>query len=278
MNNNYIGVDLDLFRQPKIQRLELKHGKGAVAVYLQVYLKLAELGGKANIEDLALWEREFFIKKETLEEVIFFPDLFTIKDNFLHCNLLNAKLNRIKNKSEKARASANARWSKISETSTTSSNTDAMRTQNERNTNKEKKIKEKESKINKNILDQEKEILDFWNSKQITIHKSETKILNAISKILDEKSLDEIKKGIEIYSEVYHSKNTWFSYKWTLLEFLTRKNGLEVFMYKELKDYLNSPKSSNFSNEMSITGDIERPANYVDLKKKDEEVKNNEIF
>ena len=148
MNNNYIGVDLDLFRQPKIQRLEVAHGKGAVAIYLQVYLKLAELGGKANIEDLALWEREFFIKKETLEEVIFFPDLFVVKDNFLHSKVVDAKLNRIKNKSEKARASANARWSKTSEISDTSSNADAMRTHNERNANKENKIKEKENKEN----------------------------------------------------------------------------------------------------------------------------------
>jgi len=153
MNNNYIGVDLDLFRQPKIQRLEVTHGKGAVAIYLQVYLKLAELGGKAKIEDLVLWEREFFVKKETLEEVVFFPELFVIKDNFLHCNLLNAKLNRIKNKSEKARASANARWSKTLETPSESSNTNAMRTHNERNANKENKIKE--NKItNKEIIDE----------------------------------------------------------------------------------------------------------------------------
>jgi hypothetical protein len=36
MNNNYIGVDLDLFRQPKIQRLEIKLGKQGVAIFLQL--------------------------------------------------------------------------------------------------------------------------------------------------------------------------------------------------------------------------------------------------
>jgi hypothetical protein len=224
MNNNYIGVDLDLFRQPKIQRLEVAHGKGAVAIYLQVYLKLAELGGKANIEDLALWEREFFIKKETLEEVVFFPDLFVVKDNFLHSKAVDAKLNRIKNKSEKARASANARWSKTSETSDTSSNADAMRTHNERSTNKENKIKEKKI-TNKEIID------EFFETENLEKIIKENLVPYENQEWFEMQAIATIKQIKESMLDYYASKKQIKNIKSTFINWIKKMKRTDFYSY-----------------------------------------------
>ena len=139
MNNNYIGVDLDLFRQPTIQRLELKHGKGSVAVYLQICLKLAEQNGFMLVEDVPILSREFFVKEEVITQVLNFPDLFIFKNNSFSCGWVTAKVSASQQKSDKARQSVLKRWAD------NEGNTNVIPTYNEGNTIKE--IKEK--KINK---------------------------------------------------------------------------------------------------------------------------------
>ena len=157
MNNNYIGVDLDLFRQPKIQRLELKHGKGAVAIYLQLCLKLAEQGGNFLVEDIPILSREFFVKEDQLKEIINFPDLFIFKDNYFYCDWVKIKVLASQEKSKKARKAILKRWS--NNKSNTDVYTDVLQTNNGSNTIKENKRKEKEINKNKeNINSLEKKV------------------------------------------------------------------------------------------------------------------------
>lgn len=81
-------------------------------------------------------------------------------------------------------------------------------------------------------------IFDFWNGKKITEHKKMTDdIERAISRVLKEYSQEDIERAISNYSSIFHSRSTYFKHKWTLLEFLSRKNGLPVFLYKSIDDY-----------------------------------------
>lgn len=72
-------------------------------------------------------------------------------------------------------------------------------------------------------------ILEYWNSKEIIKHKENDDIKNAISKILKENTEDEIKLSIDHYSEVLKS-DFFFNYKWSLVDFLTRKRGYKSFL------------------------------------------------
>jgi hypothetical protein len=51
----------------------------------------------------------------------------------------------------------------------------------------------------------------------------------AIEKALKKYSQEEIVKAIDIYSEILES-DFYFNYKWSLVDFLNRKNGISTFM------------------------------------------------
>jgi len=108
------------------------------------------------------------------------------------------------------------------------------------------------TKNNKNLKNEKNKelytsILSNWNSHNITIHKKITsKTKTSINNLLKDFDISDILKAIENYSIIYHSKKTFFSYKWTLEEFLKREKGMRVFLYKTENDYLikdNNKKS-----------------------------------
>lgn len=72
-------------------------------------------------------------------------------------------------------------------------------------------------------------IFEHWNSKKIIVHKKLTdKIKRKIRGALNTYSPDEIKKAIDNYSTVLTSDEYYWTYKWTLEDFLQR--GLEKFL------------------------------------------------
>lgn len=90
------------------------------------------------------------------------------------------------------------------------------------------KIKSMETKKenSKNV----ENIFNYWNSKEIINHKKLTPVIEkAIEKALKNYSIEEIRQAIEIYSEILNSK-FYFSYKWHISDFLSRKNGISTFM------------------------------------------------
>ena len=96
---------------------------------------------------------------------------------------------------------------------------------------------EKSDKEEHHIEDNHKKtiysVFSFWNDQKIIEHQKMTpSIEKQIGKILKSFSEDDIKKAITNYSAVFHSPRTWWSYKWTLAEFLKRENGFEVFLEK----------------------------------------------
>ncbi|NEZ49306.1 helix-turn-helix domain-containing protein [Clostridium botulinum] len=75
-----------------------------------------------------------------------------------------------------------------------------------------------------------KDIFKYWNEKKIIKHKKLTQIIiKAVEKSLKIYLLQDIKQAIDIYSEILNS-DFYFNYKWSLSDFLTRKNGISTFM------------------------------------------------
>ena len=74
-----------------------------------------------------------------------------------------------------------------------------------------------------------KEIFEYWNSKNIIKHKAMSdEIKKAIKKSLKVYSKNEIVQAIETYSEILNS-DFYFNHKWSLRDFLNRKNGISTF-------------------------------------------------
>lgn len=109
---------------------------------------------------------------------------------------------------------------------------------NKRTTNEQQMNTNKNVKNVKNIYIS---VFEHWNSKGIIRHrkltpKMETKIRTALKTYTE----DEIKEIIDNYAEILLDDKYWFSYKWTLEDFLqrgmTKFEDLEVAKENYLKD------------------------------------------
>lgn len=100
-----------------------------------------------------------------------------------------------------------------------------------------------------------KQIFDYWNSKKIVVHKHLTQeLIKVLDKTLKLYSKEEVGHAIKHYAEMYHDKNYFFSYKWTLIEFLTRSNGLPEFLENGNKwvNYLNRNNNTKQQSYNSV--------------------------
>jgi hypothetical protein len=86
-----------------------------------------------------------------------------------------------------------------------------------------------------------RKIFDYWNTLGVIFHQKITpEIERAIQTMLKSRTEDEIKVAIKTYADVVNNPKCYFKHKWTLVEFLTRKNGLPVFAEKRVADYLTN--------------------------------------
>ncbi len=86
-------------------------------------------------------------------------------------------------------------------------------------------------------------IYDFWNTQDIIEHRKLTnKMKNKIKTTLKEYTEEEIKAAIKNYSEILNSDKYWFTYRWTIDEFLQR--GLERFLHRDvaIQNFLDESK------------------------------------
>lgn len=89
---------------------------------------------------------------------------------------------------------------------------------------------EKKQQHEKEIIDNNKLLFDYWNSKKIVVHKTLNEELNnSISKFLKKHKLAEFKIMVDRYKKVLDDKKYFFSYIWSLKDFLNRKNGAVDF-------------------------------------------------
>ena len=102
-----------------------------------------------------------------------------------------------------------------------------------------------------------KNIYRVRKEQNIVNHKELSKeIEKSIDKILAELTEEEVITAIKNYWIIYNSEKTFFDYKRTLPEFLTRKNGAKVFLYKSEADYISKdlnkkpePPSENYNSK-----------------------------
>ncbi len=116
------------------------------------------------------------------------------------------------------------------------------------------KSKSKENNIYINIY-------SHWNSKKIIVHKKITDdMCRAIKKALEKYSEEEIVQAINTYDEILKS-DFYFNYKWSLTDFLNRKNGVSTFMDEgsnknNYDEYLlkNRNRKDNRNNSKKLRG------------------------
>lgn len=73
-------------------------------------------------------------------------------------------------------------------------------------------------------------IFNYWNSKEIIKHRELSKEINKnIEKALKKYSEEEIKTYIDRYKSIISDQTYFFDYKWTLSDFLSRKDGISAF-------------------------------------------------
>lgn len=123
----------------------------------------------------------------------------------------------------------------------------------------EKNLKSKKKEIKEECSKDIKTIFDCWNSKGIIKHKTLSPVIKkSIEKVLKDYKLDEIVQAINIYSEILNSQ-FYFNYKWSLSDFLNRKNGISTFM-KEGSNKVNyeewkKGEKKNGNTKWTITKD-----------------------
>lgn len=100
--------------------------------------------------------------------------------------------------------------------------------------NDNKTTEKRQKKDNENTLfsyNKYEKIFDYWNQQNITVHRKLTKsIEQEIDKALKKYSEEEIIEAITRYSQVYHDKDYYFQYAWTLPNFLKQRNALPDFL------------------------------------------------
>jgi len=129
-------------------------------------------------------------------------------------------------------------------------NTSVEGNQEEQKENNNKNKKRHSSRYN-NLDIESNNIYSHWNSKKIIRHKElSEEMKKAINKALKKYSEDEIIQAINTYDEILKS-DFFFNYKWSLTDFLNRKNGISTFTEegsnKANYDTWNSKQNINVS-------------------------------
>lgn len=122
----------------------------------------------------------------------------------------------------------------------------------------------------------------YWNEQKIIVHKKLTaELKRAINNSLKKFTEDEIIAAIKIYKEILDSK-FYFNYKWSLKDFLSRKNGISTFMedgsnyvnYKEWKEGQHGKyagRSSGGIKENIKSSSVQEESRGTELNLTDEE-------
>ena len=121
---------------------------------------------------------------------------------------------------------------------------------------KESKVNEVKESINSNNHQEIDDIYNFWNETKIVVHNKQTdKMQNKIRISLKDYDVPSIKKAIENYNEVIkHPELYYFSYKWTLDDFMARGLGKFMDNAEPLKNFLKD-KSKTTTRQPLKTGE-----------------------
>jgi hypothetical protein len=95
-------------------------------------------------------------------------------------------------------------------------------------------------------------IFDYWNSKNIIKHRELTEdISKAIEKALKTYKEEGIKTYIDRYAKVIGDRDYFWHYKWSLKDFITRKDGISAFTDEGSKWVNYNEKKKGATNEVN---------------------------
>lgn len=110
-----------------------------------------------------------------------------------------------------------------------------------------KSMAEKKKRVT--LKSKRQEILEYWNSQGIIVHRRMNHELELeIARMLKYYSADELKASILLYATILEAgtpedeKKYFWTYKWNLYEFL--KRGVKKFEGREASDYLKKQKTA----------------------------------
>jgi hypothetical protein len=97
-------------------------------------------------------------------------------------------------------------------------------------------------------------VFEFWNEQKIIVHKNCNGSELIIKKLLKTYTADEIKQAIKNYTEILHSDNYYWTYIWTLEDFL--KRGFDKFYDLDVakKNYAKSSKNKKIEEVKGRAG------------------------
>ena len=79
-------------------------------------------------------------------------------------------------------------------------------------------------------------IFDVWNKLGIVTHRKLTRdIRSAIDSAMKDYSQEEIAQAIRNYAEILHGSQYYWSYKWTMAEFLSRRKGNNIERFLDIE-------------------------------------------
>jgi len=143
----YFPHDIGSRNDPKIQKLLKNHGYEALGLYWCIVEMLYENDGQLNMDEIETYAFSLNCESKLLKVLFTESGLFQRRKKVVFSKSQILRMNAIKEKSAKASISASARWS----------DTNAMRTHNERNADAMLKInkinKEKKRKTITNVIE-----------------------------------------------------------------------------------------------------------------------------
>lgn len=102
------------------------------------------------------------------------------------------------------------------------------------------------------------ELYEYWNSLNIIKHKDFTEdMIKAMSKALKKYDIETIKTSIKNYEELLHDERHYFSYEWTLKDFMTGTKRIPGCL-EDGSYYRNYKKEIEKLNKKSSSSPIER--------------------
>ncbi len=130
---------------------------------------------------------------------------------------------------------------------------------------KKKGVTETTETTKRSIKESADIIFVYWNGKKIVKHRVLTeRIRRKISGQLRDYTVPEICKAIRNYSKIVHGDEYYWTYKWTLFDFLQR--GLEKFM-DEADPFNNFKASYPVSKGVKVVANKEYTSRFEQWKK-----------
>lgn len=154
MKAAYFPHDYNARTDPKLQEVIMTHGMAGIGVYWCIVEMMYEQGGRLPIRLIKTIAFNLHTSEEVVESIIKDFELFDISEDEFYSRSAERRIGQIKEKSEKAKQSINARWEKEKtkkEQDEYERNTDVIRTNYGCNTNELQDEYERNTiKLNKN--------------------------------------------------------------------------------------------------------------------------------